>query len=348
MYSTTFTKINNTVLLSQPLVKKVFIIIFLLGGFCGKLFSQIPIEESKKLFKDAFEEYLEMLEGEKEISLKRAVFLFENAFSDDTLNYEEFCKTISNIVYKLEYNIVLNNLEKYKTVGNWAAYTYLKEPSPLNNNQHYEYDFEDFSGQKDFSNMFVTKLLRTKKGNCSSLPLLYKILCDELGTESYLAIAPRHLYIKHQDENGHWVNVELTNGGFPRDQWIIQQLGISVEAIKSEIYMSPLSDKENIILCIHYLANAYKHKYSYDNFVYQLVNKGLSYSPNNILLLTMKADCLLHSGLEAEKDSNRDHKQYQANYHLYKECVSHINSLGYSEISPEDYDELMKKIESEK
>lgn len=330
------------------LTKRILITFFLICVVFVELFSQTTTEKSKKLFQDAFNEYIEMLEGKREISLKRAVFLFENAYCDDTLNYDEFCNTISNITYKLEYNIALNNFNKYKTAGNWAVFTYLKEPNPLNNNQPYTYNFEDFSGQKDYSNMFVTKLLRTKKGNCTSFPLLYRILCDELHTESYLAIAPRHLYIKHQDENGQWINVELTNGGFPRDQWIIQQLGISVEAIKSEIYMSPLSDKENIILCMSYLANAYRRKHSYDDFVYQVATKGLSYFPKNILLLAIKANCLLHWGVEEEKDKNRNEEQYKANYNSYKECVTQINSLGYSEISSETYDDLMKKIEEEK
>ena len=328
-------------------INKVFTIIFLICGVFIQLFSQTTTEKSKNLFQDAFDEYVEMLDGKREVSLKRAVFLYENAYSEDTLNYSEFCKTIDNIVYKLKYNIQLNNFGKYKTAGNWAVFTYLKEPSVLNKNQPYIYDFEDFSGQKDYSKMFVTKLLKTKKGNCVSLPLLYKILCDELGAKSYLALAPKHLYIKHQDEDGQWINVELTSGGFPRDQWLIQQFGISVEAIKNEIYMKPLSDKENIVLCMSNLLSAYKRKYNYDTFVYKVANKGLSYYPNDIHLLTTKANCLLTWGLEEEKDKNRNEEHYKANLKIYKDCIEKINSLGYSEVPDERYDELMKNIEKE-
>ena len=252
----------------QSFINKISILFFLLSSASIGLFSQTTTGKSKKLFQEAFNEYVEMLDGKREISLKRAVFLYENAYSNDTLNYSEFCKTIDNIVYKLKFNIRLNNLEKYKTGGNYMVFSYLKEPNELNKNQPYTYDFEDFSVKRDYSKVFVTKLLRTKKGNCLSFPLLYKILCDELGTKSYLALAPNHLYIKHQDENGQWTNVELTNGGFPRDQWIIQQLGISVEAIKNEIYMKPLSEKENIVLCMAHLANAYRHKYGDDIFIF--------------------------------------------------------------------------------
>ena len=302
----------------QSFINKVFITLFLTCGISIGLFSQITTEKSKKLFQDAFNEYIEMLDGKREISLKRAVFLYENAYSDDTLNYSEFCKTIEKIVYKLKFNIQLNNLERYKTGGNYMVFSYLKEPNELNKNQPYMYDFEDFTGRKDYSKVFVTKLLRTKKGNCLSLPLLYKILCDELGAKSYLAEAPNHLYIKHQDEDGQWVNVELTNGGFPKDQWIIQQLGISVEAIKNEIYMKPLSEEESVVLCMNHLGSAYRRKYGDDNFVYEVANKGLSYFPKNILLLTLKANCLLTWGLEEEKDKNRNEERYRANLKIYK------------------------------
>jgi hypothetical protein len=329
-------------------MNKVFTLFCFIFGLSAGLFSQTGAEKNKLLFQNAFNEYVEMLDGKRPISLKRAVFLYENAYSDDTLNYAAFCKTINNIVFKLRYNIRLNHLERYKTAGNYMVFIYLKEPNDLNKNQPYTYDFDDFTGKKDFSKMFVTKLLRTRKGNCTSFPLLYKILCDELGTKSCLATAPNHLYIKHQDEQGQWVNVELTNGGFPKDQWIILQLGISVEAIKSEIYMKPLSDKENIVLCMSNLATAYRHKYGDDQFVYEVANKGLACFPNNILLLVIKANCLLAWGFAEEKNANRDEEHYKANFKIYNECVKQINSLGYSEISDERYEEVMKSIEKGK
>lgn len=331
-------------------MRKITILFLFFIAFCLNIFAQTnksTINKNKELFHTAFNEQLRMLQGKDSISLKRSVFLYENAFHNGTLNYKEFYQTIDSIVRKLRYNIKLNGFEKYKTAGNWIVFTYMKEPSAINKFQPYTYDFEDFTAEKDYSKMFVTKLLRTKKGNCKSLPLLYKILCDELNTEAYLATAPNHLYIKHPDEEGKWTNVELTNGGFPRDQWIIQQLSISVEAIRQGTYMRPLTDKENIILTMNDLANAYKFKHGYDEFVLTITDTALSYYPNNIQILMLKANCLLSFGENELKNENKNEEFLKSNYAKYKECVSKINSLGYSEMPKEQYEEWVKSVEKE-
>ena len=45
----------------------------------------------------------------------------------------------------------------------------------------FRYNYDDFAGQKDWSNMFVSKMIETHKGNCHSMPFLYKMIMDELG-----------------------------------------------------------------------------------------------------------------------------------------------------------------------
>jgi hypothetical protein len=58
------------------------------------------------------------------------------------------------------------------------------------------YNFDDIFGTKNWANTFVSTLLETKKGNCHSLPFLYKIICEELKISCHLALAPNHIYIK--------------------------------------------------------------------------------------------------------------------------------------------------------
>ena len=50
--------------------------------------------------------------------------------------------------------------------------------------------------------------MKTDSGQCTSLPIYYKILCDELGGQSALAMAPRHMYIKHIGDYGKLINIE--------------------------------------------------------------------------------------------------------------------------------------------
>ncbi len=53
--------------------------------------------------------------------------------------------------------------------------------------------------KKLWSNMFVSTLIATGKGNCHSMPLLYKLIMDELGEKCWLALAPNHMYIKSKN-----------------------------------------------------------------------------------------------------------------------------------------------------
>ena len=131
------------------------------------------------------------------------------------------------------------------------------------------------------------------------------------------------------------------------DQWIIQQLSISVEAIRQGTYMRPLTDKENIILNMNDLAHAYKSKYGYDEFVLTIVDTALNYCPNDIQILMLKANCLLSFGETELKKDNKDEDFIMSSYSKYKECVSKINSLGYSEMPKEQYEEWVKSVEKE-
>jgi len=186
-----------------------------------------------------------MLKGQTPVNFKRAVFITENAYNKGTLNYAAFCSDITKTGSVLKEMIRKKGIQGFRTAGNWAVFTYMSDALPENALKPFTYDFDDFMGDKDWRKMFVTKLVREHKGNCHSLPYYYKILCEEIGASASLALAPNHMYIKHQDEKGQWTNVELTNGGFPRDQWIIKEMAITVEAIKNNTYMAPLNPKGN-------------------------------------------------------------------------------------------------------
>lgn len=118
------------------------------------------------------------------------------------MNYEKFCHDIDSVAYILKRFIEVNDILQYKTAPNFALFEYFTKPSPMNANKAFSYDFEDFTGKKDFRKLFITKVMNTHTGQCTSLPLYYKILCDELGGQSSLAFAPKHMYVKHIGEDG--------------------------------------------------------------------------------------------------------------------------------------------------
>jgi hypothetical protein len=300
----------------------------------------------------AYQDYLDMLEGRKPIVFKKAVFIYENTYLKGKLDYEEFSNHFTELAVKLKDFIKKKGISSYKTAGQYAIFSYMYEPSFLNNKQIFQYDFNDFMGYKDWTNMFVTKVMKTKTGNCHGLPYYYKILSNELEAESYLAIAPNHMYIKHIDENGKWVNIELTNGHISTDAWIISSMGISAESIKKGVYMDALTEKQSVALCLWDLAMGYQHENDYDEFVLKCCNTVIKYYPTCITALMTKQNCLQaigkrqqeiakQKGNESTPEMKRTHKDYVA---LNKQ----IEELGYREMPQDLYENWIKSVEEEK
>ncbi len=312
---------------------------------------------AKTNYESAFDELNEMLEGKQPQDLKRAVFLVENAWHGCTLSYENYCNQISGIVEKLRLMVQNKGIGNYKTAGNWAAHTFLCKPLPENGNKPYIYDFDDPYGAMDYSKAFVTKLLNTKKGTCHSLPLLYKILTDEYGGEvSHLAVAPNHLYIKHKDEYNKWYNLELTNGHFSTDAWIISSSHIKAEAIANRVYMHGLNQKESIAICMTDLAGAYLNKYGYghnDSFVLRCLDAAIKANPVYIVAIALKSNVLSQQLLKECKAKNVPHFKYAKDIPELRDLALQVEAiykqtddLGYEEMPLEQYSEWVTKMQS--
>jgi hypothetical protein len=219
----------------------------------------------------------------------------------------------------------------------------------MNGHRPYTYDFEDFYGEKDYRNVFVTKLLDTHLGQCRSMPMLYKILADEIEAQSHLALAPNHLYIKHLDETGKWVNIELTNGHFSSDSWMITSLDISAESIQKGIYMKALTQKESIAYCLMELGFAYEAEYGLDSTALVITDKVLKHFPNCILALMHRANTYRHFGKSyIKKHGSKKTPYIEANYAAYKQLERELEAIGYREIPEDEYVQWVEKMERER
>jgi hypothetical protein len=236
-------------------------------------------------------------------SFKRAVFLTENAYYGDKQSYADFngkilfltdlCSKISNQGNLIYDESDKNEIKKYASVFHLMSDTvqFILDSSRYFVTQPYEYDFEDFWGEKDWSKMFVTKLLTSNKGNCHSLPFLYKILVEELGGKAYLAMAPNHTYIKHWSKKNGWYNTELTSHYFPIDAWIMASGYIHLSAVQNRLYMDTLSDKQSLAVCVVDLAKGFERRNKVDlNFLEQCAELALKYYPNYTNALILKAE----------------------------------------------------------
>lgn len=235
-------------------------------------------------------------------SVKDVNFEIENAYLENAQDKLEFDKIIKNsgdfIIAKmkeLKYDTESNVAKNYMLFQFFSENLNLK----ANGLKHtpFKYDFVDYMGQKDWSKMFVSKLLKTKTGQCHSMPLLYLILAEQIQAEAFLSFSPSHSFIKFKDKNGKWYNIELTNGMFTASSFMINSGYIKAEALQNHIYLQNLSKQELLSAFYVDLANGYIHKFGYDDFVEKIANKALELYPKNVNAQMIKAN---YSGVRFE------------------------------------------------
>ena len=148
-----------------------------------------------EFYREALAEITHMLEGEKMLSLKKAVFLTENAWFGNQQQYEWFCSAISTgtdiiktAIQQAGYDTTNQTAQKWMLQRYMSDTVVLKDSEGNSSFYHlpYHYDFEDPFGKTDWAKMFVTKLLSSHEGQCHSMPLLYLILAEELGVDARL------------------------------------------------------------------------------------------------------------------------------------------------------------------
>ncbi|MDR1199302.1 MAG: hypothetical protein LBK94_09905 [Prevotellaceae bacterium] len=322
-------------------IKFRYSVVLLFSLFMFTAYSQTP----EKYCFDAFSEIESMLSGKDSLNFKKAVFITENAYFENQLNeevfndfikfYASFCRGMmesGNIVYK--------ETDVERASAQCAVFVFMTDSIPVETNDGifihapFEYNFDDFAGQKEWSNMFVSTLMETKKGNCHSLPFLYKMIMDELKQDAYLSLAPNHIYIKVQNKRAGWYNIELTCGDFPTDAWLMSSGYIHIDALRNGIYMDTLSSKQAVALCLVDLAHGYRAKFGLQNgsFILQCCETALSHFPNYINALLLKAETLAALYKQSTHDLENADLLNQMN-----ELYAHIHHLGYRKMPQSMY-----------
>ncbi|AZA82435.1 hypothetical protein C1637_08440 [Chryseobacterium lactis] len=319
--------------------------------------SSLLKSQENRFYDDAYLTIDNMLKDKQKYSFKTAVLSVENAYYQgklDTVEVDRKIKFIANFCKTIVRNRDLTYKETDKeTVSKYAAiFSVICEETPILINQDtvrykpFSYDFQDVFGHKDLTSLFVSKLVTTQKGNCNSLPYLYKILAEELGVEANIALAPNHIYIKHNIKSIGWYNTELTSGIFPQDAWLMASGFIHLNAIENGVYMKALDNRESLALCLVDLANAYKRSFP-DNdgtFAIKCAERALQVSPNLVTALLLKAETHKEQYQKLEKS---DPKAKELLVLLNKE-YSHIHQIGYRNMPEGMYLEWLVSLKTER
>jgi len=317
-------------------------------------------------FYQAFEEIRAMLEGKVPLNLGRTIFLIENAYYGNKLDYSEYENFIKQKVQLCQRKIIEEKLDgnnnmvknmmlfrliadtlQFKGAGSEKTVTHL----PI------QYDYDDYDFKKNFDSHFITKLMRSGVGQCNSMPLYYLVLAEVMGAEAYWAKAPYHSLVKIKDENNAWYNIELTCSAILSDAHYMNHSYIKAEAIRNKLYLYPLDRKEVIVEMLATLARYYYLLYGFDNFYLQCADIVMQHSSSsNLSALILKFEyerglILALAHLSGAKDMDMlIEKLPEANKHLEElsKINKQIDDSGYEDTPMEVYVEWLAHLAKQK
>lgn len=166
----------------------------------------------------------------------------------------------------------------------------LYQPGPWNQYRPFSYDLASDPFGEKLSNKLIANYLSRRKGQCVSMPIFLAILGQKLGLPVTLTTAPNHLIVKYGDEeSGQWINVEATTGQIAPDSFYEESLRIPPLAIKNEIYLRPLSQREAAALMATIVLSGNDEKRTpMPNF--KIADAILEVDPKNVIAMVMKAN----------------------------------------------------------
>ncbi len=297
-------------------------------------------------YHNAFVEIIKMVNG-SDTDLTRATYLVENAYKNSG-TFDEFNTELEQIA---DHCMKLVKEKGYDQNDNMAKNMVLFELF----SDSLSYDFEDYLGNKDWSKMFVSKLLKQRTGQCHSMPLLYLMIMEKMQGQAHLAFSPNHSYIKIQDKTGRWHNLELTSKVITSDASIISSGFITSEAATNKLYMQPLTMKELLAQSLNDLAMGYQIKLGNSPFVLQCINKALSLNPHNVTSLQMKVNYYIAElQYMVDKLGYTNERQVVDNPRtlaaLKRKLISEkaLKDSGYKKMPKDKYESWLKTYEGEK
>ncbi len=335
-------------------MQKIFsILLFVIVGITAQA------QSDKDLYNSTFVELKNMVNGKQPVDFKKAVYLVENCYLTEKIDYRTFCEAIdyhTSLCKRLieSRDLQYSESDKEKVSVYAAVFSVMNDTIPIQKsdgslvyNLPFEYDFDDIYGSQDWTKMFVIKLLATKKGNCHSLPYLYKILIEELGEQAYLSYAPNHIYIKQQCKAFGWYNTELTSGMFPIDSWLMASGYIHLSAIQQGIFMDTLSAKQSIGACLLDLAQGYEKKFGIEDgkFILNICETVLKEHPNNINALLLESETKMNLW---KKENGKEKEEKQAEFIEIQKLYTKIHNLGYRAMPKEMYLDWLVSLKEEK
>jgi hypothetical protein len=373
--------------MKTTLCKSALLVLFLIqagrisfaGNTAPDISNQQPADAEKLFFEAAKTELSGMLVGKRELSYERAVFVTENAFAGNTMNYYHFINEIGLHTKNIQqiYEAVKKTYPKSfketfyatkeeqerdydRTLINYAIFTYLtdtlfyRDKDGIHSILPFQYSKEDPFARKEWKNSQVTNLLKTRKGNCYALAALYMIFSERMGAEANLATAPGHIFVQHRDPRGSLFNVDLSTRSFPGLGSIETVTYTTDKAVRNGIAMRSLDDSQAVGLCLVFLARGYKNKFGTgsDKFIYDCAEEALTHDPKNLNALLLKAEVLEERLIGRMKERNlqsveeiKTDPEYIVQFNEYESLIHLLYTSGYREMPLQMKQEIYRSLQ---
>jgi regulator of sirC expression with transglutaminase-like and TPR domain len=117
----------------------------------------------------------------------------------------------------------------------------------IQNKEGFRYDFSADSHIKQ-DNYFLNGLLKTKRGMCQTMSILYMAVAQRLGLPVYISEVPGHTFVRLVGSDKHERNLEATSGGTLTDAEYVQRFHIPEQGIKSGAYLRTMSHRESLAI----------------------------------------------------------------------------------------------------
>jgi len=230
--------------------------------------------------------------------------------------------------------------------------TTLYQSGPWNDNHPFAYDFDDPLGN-NIENKLLSRYMKSRRGNCVSMPVFFVILGQKLGLDVTLATAPLHVFVKFHQDDGSWLNVETTSAGTKRDESYIAEHHIQPRALLTGIYLRPLSRRESVGVMIDTLEEFYAHHRSPEHQL-GLTELALGNNSKDVTSLLMRGSAyykLLQSRYVSKYQRVEDipageRADYQMLSNNNLALFAKAERLGWREPSAQDDAEYLQKIQS--
>ena len=264
---------------------------------------------------------------------------------DNSVDVEKYLSELDGMASEIKRMLAgrTSDMDKFLAIR-----TFLYDAEKWNDENPFSYDLEDPLGN-ELRHQLLCDYMDSRKGNCVSMPTLFIALMERVDPSvQFVGVkAPLHMFCRLRDrQTGDVWNVEATNGGNPaRNQWYIDEMGISQKAVDSRLYLKDLTPREYISALTGVLIAKERRDGNFEKAM-EYTDLALKLSPDSDMALVSKGALYAEIGHKASEthELTKEEKEY------YKsESEKYINkakSLGWQPESKAQREEYMKTVKT--